>query len=214
MSGLPHGAVDREEAQARGRYGVELAIGVGHELVGLLGRGVEGNRPVHAVPLREGHLLVAAVNGGGAGVDQVLHGVSPAALQHVEEADQVGVNIGARVLDGVAHPGLGGEVHDDRGAELLEHGLQGAEVGDVGPHEGEPAAREALRVGPAPARHLGEHPQAVELDARVVVGVQVVQGHDARALPEEPPAQECAYESGGAGNENSTIHTSPFLNAS
>lgn len=58
-----HGAVHREKAQARGRDGVELGVGGGHELVGLLGGGVERNRRVDAVLLRERHLLVAAVNG-------------------------------------------------------------------------------------------------------------------------------------------------------
>jgi hypothetical protein len=33
-----------------------------------------------------------------------------AALQDVGEADEVGVDVGHRVLDGVAHPGLGRQV--------------------------------------------------------------------------------------------------------
>lgn len=39
--GPAHGAVNREEAQAGGRDGVELGVGGGHELVGLFGGGVQ-----------------------------------------------------------------------------------------------------------------------------------------------------------------------------
>lgn len=60
--GPAHGAVHREEAQAGRRDGVELGVGGGHELVGLLGGGVERHRRVDAVLLGERHLLVAAVN--------------------------------------------------------------------------------------------------------------------------------------------------------
>ena len=37
------------------------------------------------------------------------------AFHHVEGADDVGVDIGARVLEAVAHPGLRGEMDDDVG---------------------------------------------------------------------------------------------------
>lgn len=61
--GPAHGAVHGEEAQAGGRDGVELGVSHGHELVGLLGGGVEGYRRVDAVFLGERNFLVAAVNG-------------------------------------------------------------------------------------------------------------------------------------------------------
>ena len=88
------GAVDREEAQARAGQAVQMAVGVGHELVALLGRGVERDRRVDAVLLAEGYLLVAAVDGARARVHQVLHRVVAAGLQDVEEADQVAVDVG------------------------------------------------------------------------------------------------------------------------
>lgn len=64
-----HRAVDREEAQAGRGDGVELAVGVSHELVALLGRRIERNRRVHVVVLAERHLLVAAVDAGRRCVD-------------------------------------------------------------------------------------------------------------------------------------------------
>ena len=62
----------------------------------------------------ERDLFVAAVDGGGRGVDEVLHCVVVArGLEEVVEADQVRVNVNVRVVDAVAHAGLGGEVDED-----------------------------------------------------------------------------------------------------
>ena len=55
-------AIDRKETQSRAGDVIELGIGVGHELVALLGGGVEGDGVVHLVLGGIGHLLVAAIN--------------------------------------------------------------------------------------------------------------------------------------------------------
>lgn len=55
-------AIDRKETETCGRDIVELRIGMGHELVALLGRSVEAHRIVHLVICRIRHLLVASVN--------------------------------------------------------------------------------------------------------------------------------------------------------
>lgn len=54
--------IDRKETETCGRDIVELRIGMGHELVALLGRGIEAHRIVHLVISRIRHLLVAAIN--------------------------------------------------------------------------------------------------------------------------------------------------------
>ena len=159
--GPAHGAVHREEAQAGRRDGVELGIGGGHELVGLLSGGVERHRGVDAVFLGERHLLVAAVDRAGAGVDQVLHWVMAAGLEHVEKSDEVALEVGARVLDGVADARLGGEVHHDVEAILSEQALDEGGVAQVAADEGETA----LGVG------RSKHAQARVLNAGVVVAV-------------------------------------------
>ena len=105
------GAIDGEEAQAGGGYVVELAVAVGHELVALLGGGIEAHGIVHAVVGAEGHLAVAAIHGAGAGIHQVLHGMVSARLQDVVEAHDVALDIDIGVLDAVAHPRLRGQVH-------------------------------------------------------------------------------------------------------
>ncbi len=65
------GPVDREEAQAGAGQPVEMGVGVRHQLVRALGRGVELQRMVDALALLEGHRRVGAVDARGRGVGQV-----------------------------------------------------------------------------------------------------------------------------------------------
>ena len=189
--GPAHGTVHGEEAQAGRRDGVELGVGGGHELVGLLGGGVERHRRVHAVLLGERHLLVAAVDRAGAGVDEVLDRVVAAGLEDVEEADEVALEVCAGILDGVADTGLGGEVYHNVEAVLREQALDEGGIAQVATHEGEAA----VGVG------LGQHAQARVLDAGVVVAVEVVEaddhviGHLKQLLDEER-----ADKAGGSGD--------------
>lgn len=190
--GPTHGAVHGEEAQAGGRNGVEFGIGGGHELVGLLGGCIERHRRVDAVLLGERHLLVAAIDRAGAGVDQVLHRVVAAGLEHVEESDEVALEVGARVLDGVADARLGGEVHHDVEAVLGEQALDEGGVAQVAAHEGEAA----VRVG------LGQHAQAGVLDTGVVVAVEVVETDDnVIGLLDQLLDEERADKAGCSGDE-------------
>ena len=45
------GPVDGKKAQAGGRQPVQMAVGMRHQLIGLLGRGIEADRVVDVVPL-------------------------------------------------------------------------------------------------------------------------------------------------------------------
>ena len=56
------GAIDGKESEAGRGDVVELAIGMGHQLVALLGGGVEAYGVVHLVVCRIRHLLVAAID--------------------------------------------------------------------------------------------------------------------------------------------------------
>lgn len=191
--GPAHGTIHREEAQSGRRDGVELGVGGGHELVGLLGGGVERHRRVHAVLLGERHLLVAAVDRAGAGVDQVLHRVVAAGLEHIEESDEVALEVSARVLDRVSDARLCGEVHHDVEAVLGEQALDEGGIAQVAAHEGEAA----LCIG------LGQHAQARILDAGVVIAVKVVKADDCViGLLEQLLDEERADEAGRSGDEN------------
>jgi len=105
-------AVDREKAQARGRQAIEMAVGMGHQLIGLFGCCVEAHRVVDRVLLRKRHLPVAAIHRAAGGIDQVLDALVPASFKNIPEAIQVALDVGRRVFDGVAHPSLGGQMND------------------------------------------------------------------------------------------------------
>ena len=138
------GAVDGEEPQACGRYVIELAVGVGQQLVALLGGGVEADWVVHLVIGGVRHLPVGAVDAGRGGVDQVLHaGASSvvavaAGLKDVVESDQVALYVGVWIGDAVPDPGLGCKVDHDGRPELPEYAIHGIPVRDGLAEKGEP----------------------------------------------------------------------------
>ena len=115
-----------------------------------------------------------------------------AGLKDVEEADEVALEVGARVLDGVANARLRGEVHHDVEAVLGEQALDEGGVAKVAAHESEAA----VGVG------LGQHAQARVLDAGVVVGVDVVEAGDVPLIADEPRREERSDEAGGTGHKN------------
>jgi hypothetical protein len=98
-----------------------------HQLVGLLGRGVEADRVIDVVMLRKGHALVAAVDAGTAGIQEMLDAVVAAAFENIDETDHVAVDVGMRILQRVAHAGLGGEI------DHALRALDGEQIGDAGP---------------------------------------------------------------------------------
>ena len=118
--GAAGGAVDGKEAQSRAGDVVELAVGVGHELVALFGGGVQRYGVIDFVVGGVRDFLVAAVHAGGASVDEVFDFVVAAGFQNVVESDEVALDVGVRVRDGIADAGLCGEVHDDGEVVLLE----------------------------------------------------------------------------------------------
>lgn len=123
----------------------------------------------------------------------MLHGVVAAGLEHVEEADQVAFQIGARVLDGVADTRLGSEVHHYTEAVLGEQALDEGGVAEVAAHEGEAA----VGVG------LGQHAQARILDAGIIVAVEVIEAEDGViGLLEQLLDEERTDEAGRSGDEN------------
>jgi|GEM_PF-5337841 len=109
-------------------------------------------------------------------------------LQQVERAGEVGIRIGLRVLEAVAHARLGGEVDDD-----------------VGPHPSEEIVEQAGRL--QAALHRLEAGQALKLGVArplqgdVVVVGEAVEPDDRVPLAQEAPAEVIADEAGRAGHE-------------
>ena len=111
------GAIDREEAQAGCRDAIEMAVGESHQLVALLRGGVERDGLGHIVIRGERRLLLVSIDRAGGGINQMPHGIVPAGLQNVEEADDVRLDVHIRIRDGIAYTRLCGKVYDD--IELL-----------------------------------------------------------------------------------------------
>lgn len=129
--GAASGSVDGEEAESRAGDVVELAVGVRHEFVALLGGGVQRDRVIDLVVGGIRNLLVAAVHAGGARVHEVFDLIVATCFQDVVETDEVALDVGIRVRDGIADTGLGGEVHDDGKVVFLEQAVDCSLVGEV-----------------------------------------------------------------------------------
>lgn len=115
-----------------------------------------------------------------------------AGLEHVEEADEVALEVGARVLDGIAHARLGRQVNHNIEAVLGEQALDEGGVAQIAANKGEAT----VGVG------LGQHAQACVLDAGVVVAVEIVEADDGTiGLFEQLLDEECADEACGSGDE-------------
>ena len=111
-----------------------------------------------------------------------------AAFDDVQEADDVGLDVGVGVVRGVAHAGLGGEVDDALRSVGGEGVFDGVAVGEVGDDLGEAGA--AFEAGEAGA-----------LEVDVVVVVEVVEADDFVAAVEQALGDVRADEAGGSCNQ-------------
>ena len=170
---------------------------MGKELVALLGGGIQAHRIIHPVIRAERDFLVAAVDAAGAGVDQMLYRMMPAGLQDVVEPYHVTLDVCIRVLDTIADTSLCREVHDDIEVVLLEETVDEGLVGEV-------ALDELVGVLWGGRGLLLNDAQAVLLERRIIVVIEVVEADDAERLLALQEAQDevGAYETGGAGNKD------------
>ena len=192
------GAVDGEEPKARGRYVVEFAVGVGQQLVALLGGSVETDGVVHLVVGGVRHLPVGAVDAGRRGVDQVLNACASsivavaARLQDVVESDQVALYVRVGIGDAVPDPGLGRQVDHDGRPELPEYAADGIPVRDGLAEENEP-----VTVLPKPVKTLVLEPHVIVVGDAVHADDTAIQDVIKKALHEIR-----ADKAGGAGHQH------------
>ena len=190
-------AIDGEEAQAGTGDVVELGIGMGHELVALLGGGIERHGVVHLVVGAVRDLLVGAIHAAGAGINQVFHGGAAfvitvaAGFEDVEEAHQVTGNVGLGIGDAVAHTCLGCEVDHYLRTVLGKQGIDSGTVGNVALHKNKVGILRELR-------------QAFFLDAHIVVVVHVVDAHYGHVLTlsQQFQGQIASDETGGTRHQD------------
>ena len=165
-----------------------MAERLGDELAGPLGRGVDGDRTVNTVCLREGNLVIAAIDGGRRGEDNRDRGIHACdAVKDRGLAGHVGPHIGKRVLRRIAHARLGCEMHDDIRCD-------GECVGEprivhVGLDEGEMVEARQFR-------------EAIPFQPDIVIGIEIVETGDPVAALKKRPGDMIADEAGRAGQEN------------
>ena len=140
----------------------------------------------------KGHFGQAGIDAGAGGIDQALHRGPFGHLQEIEEPFQIGFLIGKGVDQGVAHPGLGGQVADLLGPVVLKEGLQGREIGQVG--------GDGDKIGV-----LAQFQVPVMFESRRVIIVEVVQPHYPGALGQQGLRHMKADEPGAAGHQKRII---------
>ena len=166
-----------------------MRIAVRHRFGRFLGRGIEGHLGVGLVRLAIGHFGIGTIGRAGRGQQHVPRRMRAGGLKQLERADQVRFQIGAGVLDRVAHARLRGQMHDDIGLVGREKTGQHARFLDPRAHGGK--AGMGAQAGLARLFQGG-----------VVIGVMGVQPDDLGALGQQQRAQVIADEAGRAGDKD------------
>ena len=120
------------------------------------------------------------------------------AFEHIEEARKVGVRIGVRIGQGVAHARLGGEVHD-RGKAVGREKLR---------HAGTISEIELVKLETWKLRQLVE---ACLLELRIVVSVEVVDSDDSTAVAGEAMRYVIADKAGGPVTSTGRLFVMAFV---
>ena len=139
----------------------------------------------------KGHAPVASVDRAAGGIDEMLHALVTAAFEDGAETHQIALHVGRRILDRVAHPGLGGEVKHPGGTCSGEQGGDRLAIGEVELVEAEPAP-ESLQPGP--------------FQGGVVIGVEVVKPDHRCAPGQQGLGDGSTDEAGHTGDQDRLGH--------
>ena len=135
---------------------IKMGVSLAHQLVGLLGRGIQRERVIDPVVDRKRLLGVGAIDRRRAGIDHVRDAAMPREFEEVHLPDEVRLDIGVRVLERIAHPGLRTEMDDPVEFQRGERGVERMAVGEVELLEGEAiAAQRDQPVQPSPLQRDG-----------------------------------------------------------
>ena len=191
-------SVNREKPQARRGNVIELAVGMGQQLIALFGSRVQGNGIVHLVLRGIGHLFVGTVDGRRGSVHQMLHRVMAAGFQDVEEAQKIALHIGIRIDDGIPYPCLGGQIHHNFRMIGFKQVKDQVLVRQI------PLDEHIVRKG---LQLL----QPGLLDAHIIVVIHIVQADDPgiRCVRQNSLCQIGADKTGGSGDQYTLIQGTP-----
>ena len=108
-----------------------MRIAVRHRFVRLFGGGIEGHLRVGLGRFAIGHLGIGTIGRARRGEQHVPRRMGACSFQKLEGALKVRLEIGAWVVDRIAHPCLCREVDDDLGAVRLEEPHQASGLLDL-----------------------------------------------------------------------------------
>jgi hypothetical protein len=190
--------VNGEEAETGRWYVVELRIGMRHEFVALLSSGIEGNGVVNLVIGRVRHLLVAAIDRGRRGIDEMLNLVIATSLEDVVETYEIRLNVSPWISDRIAHASLSGEVNHHGRFVVGEQFVYQRFIGDITFDE------DPLFFRPRTVGNGGNFFEAFALDVYVVVIVHAVDAdyRDVFDIGKDALNEVGTNEACGSGDEN------------
>ncbi len=138
----------------------------------------------------ERQAVIAAIDGGGRGIDKMPHPPLTREFQHVDMPRQVGAHIGVRIDQRIAHAGLRAEM-DDRFDHLIgKRCLQRIIVGEIQLVKGEQLAMRLFQRGnPVPLQRHG------------IIIVHIIDADHGMALRHEPIGDGHADKAGRAGDQ-------------
>lgn len=112
-----------------------------------------------------------------------------AALQHMAKAQQVGIRVVVGLVDGVAHPCLGGQVQHALGLHLIKQRGHAGAIGQIQLDKAEVGVALQLR-------------QPCLFERNIVVAVEVVDADHGQAPLQQAQGAVHADKTGSAGDEN------------
>jgi len=112
-----------------------------------------------------------------------------ATFQNVEKAYDIGVDIGLRILQRVAHPGLRGKMDDRSELAVAEHGFREFAIGEI-----EPVKSEILV--------LAKNREPRLLECRIVIGIDIIYADNRAAMLKQPSREAKSDKACGAGDQN------------
>jgi hypothetical protein len=171
---------------------MQVAVSVRHQLIGLFRRGIEADRMIDIILHRERQFGIGAVDRGRRRKQQMLAAVVAAPFQHVDEALDVGVDVGVGVFERIANARLRRKMDDQREPVLCEQRGDCRAIGKIGVDETEPRIF-AQDVEPGP------------LQRRIIVIIETVQTNDIAAFRQQPAGDVKADKAGRTGDQYSLI---------
>ena len=123
--------IDGKEAKSSARNVVKLAISMRHKFVALLGGGIQRYGIVDFVIGRIRNLLVAAIHARRTRIDEMLDFKVAASFENVVESDEVALDVGILIRDGVTDASLSREIHDDSEVVFFKKAVDGRLVGEI-----------------------------------------------------------------------------------